>query len=256
MIRTQNIYHMLAYAFQTLQGQGYRDIAAEEFDNTADLLAEILSRGVSLQLKRGLGREYVDREDMLSSPRGKIELSESLKTRSILRRQLVCSYDEFSTDTDTLTGMYNRMGYQQLGEESFRISGLNKRKLLILFVDLDRLKYINDTFGHEYGDMAICAAARALMQCSSRDAVPARTGGDEFVLIQSYQSDEVSRELVLRIRRTLEAEGKAQKLPFPLSMSIGTVVTDPESALSFADYVKIADSRMYEEKVQKRAARK
>lgn len=99
MIRIQNIYHMLAYAFQTLQGQGYRDIAAEEFDNTADLLAEILSRGVSLQLKRGLGREYVDRKDMLSSPRGKIELSESLKMRSILRRQLVCSYDEFSTDT-------------------------------------------------------------------------------------------------------------------------------------------------------------
>ena len=99
MIRIQSIYHMLAYAFQTLQGQGYRDITAEEFDNTADLLAEILSRGVSLQLKHGLGREYVDREDMLSSPRGKIELSESLKTRSILRRQLVCSYDEFSTDT-------------------------------------------------------------------------------------------------------------------------------------------------------------
>ena len=90
---------MLAYAFQTLQGQGYRDITAEEFDNTADLLAEILSRGVSLQLKRGLGREYVDRKNMLSSPRGKIELSESLKTRSILRRQLICSYDEFSTDT-------------------------------------------------------------------------------------------------------------------------------------------------------------
>lgn len=99
MIRIQNIYHMLAYAFQTLQGQGYRDVAAEEFDNTANLLAEILARGVSLQLKRGLGREYVDREEALSSPRGKIELSESLKTRSILRRQLVCSYDEFSTDT-------------------------------------------------------------------------------------------------------------------------------------------------------------
>ena len=99
MIRIQNIYHMLAYAFQTLQGQGYRDIAAEEFGNTTELLAEILARGVSLQLKRGLGQEYIDREEALSSPRGKIELSESLKTRSILRRQLVCSYDEFSTDT-------------------------------------------------------------------------------------------------------------------------------------------------------------
>ena len=130
------------------------------------------------------------------------------------------------------------------------------RHAAFIMLDLDNLKYINDTFGHEYGDMAICAAARALMQCSSRDAVPARTGGDEFVLIQTYQSDEVSRELVLRIRRTLEAEGKAQKLPFPLSMSIGTVVTDPESEQTFADYVKIADSRMYEEKVQKRVTRK
>ena len=125
-----------------------------------------------------------------------------------------------------------------------------------MFIDADHLKYINDTFGHEYGDMAICAAARALMQCSSRDAVPARTGGDEFVLVQTYQSDEASRDLVHRIRRTLEAEGKAQKLPFPLTMSIGTVVTDPDSNLTFADYVKQADSLMYEEKVQKRAARK
>ena len=76
------------------------------------------------------------------------------------------------------------------------------------------------------------------------------------MLIQTYQSDEASRELVLRIRRTLEAEGKAQKLPFPLSMSIGTVVTDPESDQTFADYIKVADSRMYEEKVQKRVTRK
>lgn len=62
---------MLAYAFQTLRGQSYRDIAAEKFDNTADLLTEILVRGVSLQLKRGLGRAYVDHEEALSSPRGK-----------------------------------------------------------------------------------------------------------------------------------------------------------------------------------------
>ena len=71
MIRIQNIYYMLAYAFQTLRGQGYCDIAAEEFGNTAELLAAILARGVSLQLKRGLGQEYIDREEALSSPRGR-----------------------------------------------------------------------------------------------------------------------------------------------------------------------------------------
>lgn len=99
MIRIQNIYHMLAYAFQVLREQGYRDVATEEFSNTAELCAAILARGVSSQLKRGLGREYIDRTDTLSTLRGKIEVSESVKTRSVLRRQMVCSYDEFSVDT-------------------------------------------------------------------------------------------------------------------------------------------------------------
>lgn len=99
MIRIQNVYHMLAYAFRALQGQGYRDVATEEFENTADLCAEILIRGVGSQLKRGLGRTYVTKTEPLSSLRGKIEVSESVKTRALLRRQLVCTHDEFSVDT-------------------------------------------------------------------------------------------------------------------------------------------------------------
>lgn len=100
MIRIQNIYHMLAYAFQVLRERGYRDIATEKYDNTAELCAAILARGISSQLKRGLGKEYVGATEPLSSLRGKIKVTESLKTRSVLRRQLVCSYDEFSTDTN------------------------------------------------------------------------------------------------------------------------------------------------------------
>lgn len=99
MIRIQNIYHMLAYAFRVLEEQGYADVATEEFDNTAELCAAILARGISSQLKRGLGREYLSRTEALSSLRGKIEVTESIKTRSLLRRQLVCSHDEFSVDT-------------------------------------------------------------------------------------------------------------------------------------------------------------
>lgn len=99
MIRIQNIYYMLAYAFQSLRGQRYRDLATEEFDNTAELFAEILVRGVNSQLKRGLGRAYLDRVDTLSILRGKIEVSDSVKTRSLLRRQMVCNYDELTVDT-------------------------------------------------------------------------------------------------------------------------------------------------------------
>lgn len=96
MILYQNIYHMLAYAFQVLNEQGYKDVAVEEFENTAELLAAILCKGVAGQIKRGLLREYITTEDTLVSPRGKIEISETVKTMSIQKKQLVCKYDEFS----------------------------------------------------------------------------------------------------------------------------------------------------------------
>ncbi len=99
VIRVRNVFHMLAYAFSALTEQGYRAVATEEFDNAAELCAAILERGVSLQLKRGLGQEYVSRSEARSSLRGKIEVTESVKSQALLRRQLVCSYDEFSVDT-------------------------------------------------------------------------------------------------------------------------------------------------------------
>lgn len=99
MIPIQNIYYMLAYAFRVLQEQGYRDVATEEFDNIADLCAAILAHGTGLQLKRGLGREYASRTAAISSVRGKIEVSESARPRSLLRHQLVCTYDELSENT-------------------------------------------------------------------------------------------------------------------------------------------------------------
>lgn len=96
--RVQNIYYMLAYAFQVLHENGYRDVAAEEFENGLELLSAILCRGVSIQIKRGLGRQYLTREEALSSPRGKIEVNDSVKTLVIRKKQLVCAYDEFSVD--------------------------------------------------------------------------------------------------------------------------------------------------------------
>ena len=98
MIRVQNVYYMLAYAFQVLHEQGYKNVATEEFDNVAELLAAILCRGVSVQIKRGLIRQYISREEALASPRGKLEIGESIKTQVIRKKQLVCNYDEFSVD--------------------------------------------------------------------------------------------------------------------------------------------------------------
>lgn len=98
MIPIQNIYYMLSYAFQTLQAENYKDLAAENFHNTAELCAAILDKGIGIQLKHGLRRDYVSKSQSLSTLQGKLNISESIKTQTMLKKQMICTYDEFSTN--------------------------------------------------------------------------------------------------------------------------------------------------------------
>lgn len=98
MIPVQNIYYMLSYAFQALQAQNYKDLATVKFHNTAELCAAILDKGISVQLKRGLGRDYLPKSESLSTLQGKLNISESIKTQTMLKKQMICTYDEFSTN--------------------------------------------------------------------------------------------------------------------------------------------------------------
>lgn len=99
MIPVRNIYHMLAYAFRAFDRAGLQGLGEEEFENALDLCAAILARGVEHQVKRGLGRTYSERTEPLSTLRGRIQVTETVKSGSTMRRQLVCAYDEFLTDT-------------------------------------------------------------------------------------------------------------------------------------------------------------
>lgn len=139
MIPIQNIYYMLSYAFQVLNEQGYKNIAMEQFNNVAELCAAILSKGISLQLKRGLGREYIEQTEALSSLRGRIEISESIKTRSILKKQLICSYDDFSVNSymnriiKTTTGLLLHADISKARKKSYGnyLSSLEKSRCLM-----------------------------------------------------------------------------------------------------------------------------
>ena len=136
MIPIQNIYYMLSYAFQVLNAQGYKEMATEDFHNVADLSAAILCKGVSLQIKRGLGREYIEKTESLSALRGRIDLSESIKTRSVLRQRLVCSFDDFSVNTPMNQILKATMILLLYGD----ISKLRKkelRRLLVYFGEVD-----------------------------------------------------------------------------------------------------------------------
>lgn len=97
-ILIRNVYYMLAYAFQELNQNNYEDIAKEDFEHIQDLFAEILYKGVSMQLKQGLYREYVEKLETLPLIKGKIDINGTIKSR-IQRKQLVaCEFDELSED--------------------------------------------------------------------------------------------------------------------------------------------------------------
>lgn len=98
MIKVKNIYYMLSYAFQSLNDNAYKKIQTEDFENTAELFSEILIIGVSSQIKQGLVRDYIDVTETTSSICGKINITESINNQSFIKRQLNCTYDEFSAN--------------------------------------------------------------------------------------------------------------------------------------------------------------
>lgn len=95
-ILIRNIYYMLAYAFQELRQNNYAEIEGEKFDDVYDLFAEILVRGISYQLKQGLYRKYVAKNDSIHTIRGKIDINGTIANRVRNNRQISCDYDELS----------------------------------------------------------------------------------------------------------------------------------------------------------------
>ena len=89
---------MLAYAFKVLRQSNYSNVATEDFENIHNLLAAILSKGISQQLKQGLYREYIDNSDDLNVLRGKLNIAGTIKSQIQHKRVLSCEYDELSED--------------------------------------------------------------------------------------------------------------------------------------------------------------
>ena len=95
-IYIKNIYYMLSYAFQILKQSNYDEVASEKFDNAQDLFAAILSKGIGQQLKQGLYREYVTKNENLSVMRGKLDMPNTIRNRIQRKQKLACEFDELS----------------------------------------------------------------------------------------------------------------------------------------------------------------
>ncbi|KAF0196981.1 MAG: PAS/PAC sensor-containing diguanylate cyclase [Bacillota bacterium] len=148
---------------------------------------------------------------------------------------------EFLSWHDALTNVYNRRYFEKvISENAFPAPS-------IIVADLDGLKLINDTLGHSSGDSLLRVIANILHQCAPGNAVVARIGGDEFVIITPYSSQKNVEELVRTIRGRQD-DYNSDHPELPLSLSLGYAVADSEPT-SLYDIFKRADNFMYRQKL-------
>ncbi|WP_306535693.1 GGDEF domain-containing protein [Geobacter sp.] len=144
---------------------------------------------------------------------------------------------------DAMTGLYNRRFFEA---EMERLDRGRRFPVSVIMVDVDSLKVVNDTLGHETGDRLILMAARALLGAFRAEDVTARIGGDEFAAILEGAGEIAAAEALARIRGSISA-CNGEKGDLRLSLSLGAATADAPGALGEA--WRRADRRMYEDKV-------
>ena len=156
--------------------------------------------------------------------------------------------------TDELTGLYNRRGFMALAEHQLKLA-LNKRiekKLLVLYVDLDGLKQINDRFGHDEGSRAIIRTAEILKQSFRHSDLVARLGGDEFVVLAIEANEENTEMIIARLQENFKNHNAQDSHPCKIAISFGIARFESELEFQIENLINRADEQMYHQKKRKK----
>jgi len=153
--------------------------------------------------------------------------------------------------TDELTGLCNRRGFLTLAQQQLTLANRTKGEVLLLYGDLDDLKWINDNLGHHEGDRALIETADILKNTFRESDIIARIGGDEFAVLMLEAPVSSAEALITRLREKLDAHN-AKRDGYKLSISVGIAHYNPESNYTIDKLLVEADKLMYEQKRYKR----
>lgn len=171
--------------------------------------------------------------------------------RQRLMKQMIKKLDSMWC-YDGLTSVYNRIGFKKYGSRVWDESISNGASAMLLFVDMDGLKHINDEFGHDEGDRCIKALAAILIQVRKHGEAVMRYGGDEFVFIASGADQAYADQCIKSIKQAMEQFNATSGLPYKLSASIGLHILFPHPNDLLDNAIDAADQKMYAEKKEKR----
>jgi two-component system, cell cycle response regulator len=167
-----------------------------------------------------------------------LQYAESLRSRAFI---------------DDLTGLYNRSGFLTLSRQHLKAAARHQRAWTLLFMDLNGLKKVNDTLGHDAGDSMLVAMAQVLLHTFRESDVIARLGGDEFVVLALESPTAGGRSVLKRLRKSIEEHNVKREPALHLSVSVGCAIPDPFQEESIEALLARADAHMYAEKRASRA---
>jgi two-component system cell cycle response regulator len=151
---------------------------------------------------------------------------------------------------DDLTGLYNRRGFLALAEQHLRMIQ-RKGAALLIYLDLDDLKLINDSYGHVEGNRALVVTANVLRACFRQSDILARLGGDEFCVLMTDAGQDSAQQVRKRLQQRAEFINALSSWKFRLSLSVGIADVPVVHQPSLDQLLRIADTHMYAEKRKK-----
>lgn len=156
---------------------------------------------------------------------------------------------------DGLTGLLNRRGFDELSREAIR-SFEKETAVCTMVIDMDGLKHINDDYGHHEGDRAIKALANIITKCCDSGEIAGRAGGDEFYIFASEYTEKKLERFITRMNGFIDTYNTNYNKPYKLDASCGYVLTTTDSSGRLEEFLRISDSKMYDQKLAKPNRRK
>ncbi len=156
---------------------------------------------------------------------------------------------------DPLCKINNRNGFNKYSADIFEECRRLNKQVMMMFIDMDGLKMINDTYSHEEGDNGLKQLARAIKFSCKNGEIFARFGGDEFIIFAPDFGDEQAIDLANRIQAWMDEYNRTSGKPYPVAASIGWHICQVDDDTDLYPLITAADKKMYEEKKRKRVSR-